>query len=216
MNATTANNAVDATKKIHRFKESDPRDLRQTGESGETDIATSRMRKKSNRKINIDRGPEDSRDSPDSPRVIGPPPRHRYATADAPTRPVYTPGDDALPLNDDPHLASCDVMVLTFAARRHAEHLATLRGVTRDVVNAIRADLEAIATAIATSADVGPRSRTAAQVAVEPPGLFAPTRANTGQRGPTQRVTGRHAPNVDDHVATDATNATDESNRCNK
>ena len=146
-------------------------------------------------------------------RRIGPPPRHRYAIADAPTRPVYTPGDDALPLNDDPHVASCDVMVLTFAARRHAEHLARLGDATPDIVDAIRADLDAIradldaiATLIATAADVGPRSRPAAQVDVAaPPGLFSPTRANTGQRG-------QMPSNVDEHMATDATS----ENRCNK
>ena len=138
-------------------------------------------------------------------RLIGPPPRRRYATADAPDRPVYTSGDDPLPLSDDPHLASCDVMVLTLAARRHAEHLAKLGRATPDVVDVIRADLDAIAALIATAADVGPRSQPAAQVAVEPPGLFSPTPANTGQRG-------QMPSNVDEHMATDATS----ENRCNK
>jgi len=123
-------------------------------------------------------------------RDAGPPPLRRYATGDTPDRRVFSVNDDPLPLSDDTHLASCDVMILTCAARRHAEHLAQLGTVSPDAWQLIRNNLDAIVRLLDPQPDEPPppptppkgrpRPPAALRLASETNSLFDATRANTG------------------------------------
>jgi len=71
----------------------------------------------------------------------------QYATcdADAQTKPVYKPTDDRLPLRRDLRQASLNLMILTYATRRHARWLSKLGVCPPDVAKLIMADLDAVA-----------------------------------------------------------------------
>jgi hypothetical protein len=133
----------------------------------------------------------------------------RYATCDYDDRakPVYTPADDVLEFKRSVRFAAIDVMILTFAARRHAEWLSEIGVCPPDIAKLIRKDLAYItsvldregtdvATLMPTSgasgrlADVGPRSSGAARSTTPTPTLFDATRRDVGQTGPSEAITG--------------------------
>lgn len=114
----------------------------------------------------------------------------RYATAGAPHRPLYQPDHKPLPFSGQPRLAWCDVMILTFAARRHAEHAAALGPAAPDAARLIEADLAVIVRALglkpptaASLGHVGPRSPGVPSGGTDTSGRPDATDANVGQRG---------------------------------
>ena len=103
-----------------------------------------------------ERGQNDAQDAQDTQNVkpIVPPPTRprppaRYATSDTDRKPLYTPADDPLPFANDVRHAALDVMILAYAARRHAEWLASIGPCQPDVAELIAKDLDAIGRAIA-------------------------------------------------------------------
>jgi hypothetical protein len=74
-------------------------------------------------------------------------PQRPYAAsdADAQANPIYRPGNDPLPFTRNVRFAAIDVMILTFAARRHAQWLVSIGTCPEDVAELIRADLDAMA-----------------------------------------------------------------------
>jgi len=126
---------------------------------------------------------------------LPPIPQRAYAADDAQaqTKPVYRPSDDPLPFTRNVRFAAIDVMILTFAARRHAEWLASIGACPDDVARLISADLDAIARLLTPrppiepvpplTPDVGPRSQPAARPKDAPASLWDATRGDVGQTG---------------------------------
>lgn len=136
----------------------------------------------------------------------------RYATCeyDDPTKPVYTPADDVLEFKRSVRFAAIDVMILTYAARRHAEWLNKIGVCPPDIARLIHQDLayitnvldrerQNVATPAPTSGglhtsgvlgDVGPRSQPAPRRTTSTPTLFDATRGDVGQTGPSEVITG--------------------------
>lgn len=126
---------------------------------------------------------------------LPPVPQRPYAAsdADAGTKPVYRPSDDPLPFTRNVRFAAIDVMILTFAARRHAEWLASIGTCPDDVARLISADLDAIATLLTPPSavepvspqppDVGPRSHRPARPKDAPTSLWDATRGDVGETG---------------------------------
>lgn len=103
--------------------------------------------------------------------------------ADLSTKPVYQASDPHLTLTRNPRLAALDLMILTFAARKHAEWLTRLTTCPSDIAAIIRADLDAIRAAIDASprlADGGPRGQPVNVGEGGTPGLWNATRPNVG------------------------------------
>jgi hypothetical protein len=146
----------------------------------------------------------------------------RYATCDHddPNKPVYRPSDDPLEFKRSVRFAAIDVMILTFAARRHAEWLNRIGVCPPDIAALIRKDtayitnmlppaeaaepLEkpsspsggtVVVTPVAdTLADVGPRSPGATRRTTPTPSLFDATRGDvghTGRSGQAEAITGQ-------------------------
>ena len=67
----------------------------------------------------------------------------RYMTCDYddPAKPVYTPADDVLEFKRSVRFAAIDVMILAFAAHRHAEWLDEIGVCPPDIAKLIRNDL---------------------------------------------------------------------------
>ena len=121
---------------------------------------------------------------------MGSPPVRAYATSDdeVEQRPTYRVGDEPLPFSDDPRLAACDVLILAFTARRHAEHLATVGTCPPDVAERIVAELDRIRQIVAGepgspgSPHVGACRGDAARGNRAPPSLFGGTERNGAKR----------------------------------
>jgi hypothetical protein len=137
---------------------------------------------------------------------LPPIPQRPYAADDvqAQTKPVYRPSDDPLPFTRNIRFAAIDVMILTFAARRHAEWLASIGACPDDVARLISADLDAIARLITPppaiepvppqTPDVGPRSQPAARPKDAPTSLWDATRGDVGETGADRAPGARVAP----------------------
>ena len=117
-----------------------------------------------------------------------------YATNDneANCKPVYRVGNEPLPLSRNPHMAACDVMILTYAAQRHAKWLRQVGTCPPDIAGQIRRNLALIEEAIAAdddaspqSPDVGPRAPDAPRGGDATPAAQNATRRNTAKRGQT-------------------------------
>lgn len=125
----------------------------------------------------------------------------RYAVqeADEASKPVYRPGDDFLEFKRSVRLAALDVMILTFAALRHAQWLARLGVCPPDVARQIERHIKEVARIVRrTDADVDAASRSRgcagspqdatrsprrARTRKATPGLFDATGANTAASG---------------------------------
>ena len=130
----------------------------------------------------------------------------RYATCahDDPAKPVYTPADDVLEFKRSVRFAAIDVMILAFAARRHAEWLSEIGVCPPDIARLIRNDLAYITSVLPPEAgtdapstanlrglgDVGPRSPGPPRATTPTPTLFDATRGDVGQTGPSEVITG--------------------------
>lgn len=137
---------------------------------------------------------------------LPPIPQRPYAADDAQaqTKPVYRPSDDPLPFTRNVRFAAIDVMILTFAARRHAEWLASIGTCPDDVARLIRADLDAIAGLISPppaiepvppqTPDVGPRSQPAARPKDAPTSLWDATRGDVGETDGDRAESAKVAP----------------------
>lgn len=117
-----------------------------------------------------------------------------YATNDneANCKPVYRVGNEPLPLSRNPHMAACDLMILTYAAQRHAKWLCQIGACPSGVAGQIRRNLALIEEAIAAdgdaspqSHDVGPRAPGALRGGDATPAAQNATRRNTAKRGRT-------------------------------
>jgi hypothetical protein len=140
---------------------------------------------------------------------------NRYMTCDYddPAKPVYTPADDVLEFKRSVRFAAIDVMILAFAARRHAEWLSEIGVCPPDIAKLIRKDLAYITNVLdrerqdvaaprptsggsPTLGDVGPRSPGAARATTPTPTLFDATHPGTWRRGlnrpngPSEAITG--------------------------
>jgi len=131
----------------------------------------------------------------------------RYAMCDHddPAKPVYRPEDDVLEFKRSVRFAAIDVMILTYAARRHAEWLSEIGVCPPDIAKLIRQDLayitsvlererQDVAAAMPASAglgDVGPRSREDVRATTPTPTLFDATRGDVGQTEPSEVITGK-------------------------
>jgi hypothetical protein len=128
--------------------------------------------------------------------------------ADKPARPVYQPTDDFIQFKRSVRLAAIDVMILTYAARRHARWLSKIGVCPPDVAALIMADVDAVAKIIGQGqavntnnnakptpisapsprlAHVGPCSPRAQTGDGDTPGLFdaqAPTSAKRAESTP--------------------------------
>ena len=84
---------------------------------------------------------------------LPPIPQRPYAAneAEEATKPVYRLDRNQIPFSRNVRMAAIDVMILTFAARRHAEWLATIGECPEDVARMIQADLDQIARLIVPS-----------------------------------------------------------------
>ena len=137
---------------------------------------------------------------------LPPIPQRPYAADDeqAKAKPVYRPGDDPLPFTRNVRFAAIDVMILTFAARRHAEWLASIGACPDDVARLISADLDVIARLLTPPPaiepvppqppDVGPRSQPAARTTDAPTSLWDATRGDVGETGADRAPGARVAP----------------------
>ncbi|MBI1375187.1 MAG: hypothetical protein GC159_20915 [Phycisphaera sp.] len=133
-------------------------------------------------------------------------PQRPYAASgtDADAKPVYRPSDDPLPFTRNVRFAAIDVMILTFAARRHAEWLASIGACPDDVARLISADLDAIAGLLTPPAaiepvppptpDVGPRPHRSARPKDAPASLWDATRGDVGETGADRTTGARVAP----------------------
>ena len=83
-----------------------------------------------------------------------------YASSDdeANTRPVYRPGDDALPFSRNVRGAALDLMILTYAAARHARWLAEIGACPQDIAEQIRHHIEQIRTVVESNVESSPVS----------------------------------------------------------
>jgi hypothetical protein len=134
----------------------------------------------------------------------------RYMTCDYddPAKPVYTPADDVLEFKRSVRFAAVDVMILAFAARRHAEWLSDIGVCLPDIAKLIRNDLAYITSVLErehqdvaapppasagspTLGDVGPRSPGPPRATTPTPTLFDATRGDVGQTGPSEVITGQ-------------------------
>jgi len=139
----------------------------------------------------------------------------RYMTCDYddPAKPVYTPADDVLEFKRSVRFAAIDVMILAFAARRHAEWLDEIGVCPPDIAKLIRNDLAYITSVLERErqdvaapppvvvgspasgglGDVGPRSPGPPRATTPTPSLFDathPERGDVGQTGPSEVITG--------------------------
>ena len=107
----------------------------------------------------------------------GPPPVRRYATHDGDRRPSYRLGNEPLPFSEDVRLAALDVMILTFAAKRHAEWLMQLGACPSDVAGQIRRHLAVVQAAITPLETGSPQT----VIGESPsPQIASPSRQETG------------------------------------
>jgi len=109
----------------------------------------------------------------------------RYAASESDRKPTYRSGDSPLPFSPDLRIAALDVMILTFAAKRHADWLAGLGECPADVAEQIQRHLAGIEQALASPdagsprvGDVGLRSQRSQSPTTDTTPLFRPTRAN--------------------------------------
>lgn len=122
--------------------------------------------------------------------------RYAMRKADEASKPVYRPGDDFLEFKRSVRLAALDVMILTFAALRHAQWLARLGVCPPDVARQIERHINEVARILRrTDDDVdaaprgagsprdAPRSPRWARTRKATPGLFDATGANTAASG---------------------------------
>jgi len=130
----------------------------------------------------------------------------RYMTCDYddPAKPVYTPAEDVLEFKRSVRFAAIDVMILAFAARRHAEWLSEIGVCPPDIAKLIRNDLAYITSVLERErqdvaapppasgglGDVGPRSPRPPRATTPTPTLFDATRGDVGQTGPSEVITG--------------------------
>lgn len=98
----------------------------------------------------------------------------RYATCDYddPNKPVYRPSDDPLEFKRSVRFAAIDVMILTFAARRHAERLTRIGVCPPDIAALIRQDTAYITNVVNDRMPPAVTARTA-----------SPSLAHVGPRG---------------------------------
>ena len=134
----------------------------------------------------------------------------RYMTCDYddPAKPVYTPADDVLEFKRSVRFAAIDVMILAFAARRHAEWLKKIGVCPPDIAKLIRNDLAYITSVLPPEAgtdapstpsfrglgDAGPRSPGPPRATTPTPTLFDATEAERGdvcQTGSSEVITRR-------------------------
>jgi hypothetical protein len=120
-------------------------------------------------------------------------PQRPFAANDqqAQTQPIYRPGDDPLPFTRNVRFAALDVMILTFAARRHTEWLSSIGVCPDDVALLINANLDAVARLLtpppsiepvaSQPPDAGPRSRAVASPKDDPTSLWDATRGDVGE-----------------------------------
>ena len=137
---------------------------------------------------------------------LPPIPQRPFASSDAEaqTKPVYRPGDDPLPFTHNVRFAALDVMILTYAARRHAEWLATIGACPDDVAQVIRNDISDITRLLLTppaptpapppSPDVGPRPPRPARAKGAPTSLWDATGGDVGEMGGGARVAEKSGP----------------------
>lgn len=125
---------------------------------------------------------------------VSPPPERPYAAteADEATKPVYRVGNEPLPLSRNPHMAACDVMILTYAAQRHAKWLRQIGVCPVAIAGQIRRHLALIEEALVAdgdaspqSHDVGPRAPDAPRGGDASPRAQNATGRNTAKRGRT-------------------------------
>ena len=157
--------------------------LRQKGDSGDSAQAPFARENEGEEKLYRDRRPSESPESQSHPSSdVAPPPVRRYATCESDNKPTYHLDEPALPFSDHPRIAALDVMILMFAARRHAEWLAELGECPSDVAELVQGHLNAVAEYLGlrppTTPDVGPRSQPATGSAGGTGALFGATDAN--------------------------------------
>ena len=105
--------------------------------------------------------------------------------ADEPDMPVYKPDDDFLEFKRSVRLAAIDVMILAFAARRHAQWLHRIGVCPPDIADLIAKDLDAIRSIVPASPespDVGARGIAAPAGERRTPAPANATRRNVGRR----------------------------------
>ena len=141
-----------------------------------------------------------------SAHQLPPIPQRPFASSDAEaqTKPVYRPGDDPLPFTRNVRFAALDVMILTYAARRHAEWLASIGACPDDVAKVIRNDVEDITRLLLTppaptptaspSPDVGPRPPRPARAKDAPTSLWDATRGDVGETDGGAKVAEKNGP----------------------
>jgi len=121
----------------------------------------------------------------DTDHRTAPPPMRRYATCDADNKPTYHLDEPVLPFSESVRIAALDVMILMYAARRHADWLAEIGECPADVKKLIQGHIERITDALGLSPpappptpDAGPCSRAARGLGSETDPLFGATRGN--------------------------------------